>query len=81
MSTSSISVIPLANIECEMDEPSQIKLEACQDISGRNISPVKLIAMLRTKFGIGAYEIQMTRNVYSIRAPRRLSLNEIVACR
>jgi len=62
MSTSSISVIPPANIEHGMDdddELSEIKLEACQDISGRNISPVKLIAMLRTKFGIGSYEIQV----------------------
>lgn len=71
-----------------------------QDVSGRNINPAKLTAMLRAKFGFGAYEIhvstfscvkaygwklrlfeQVNRNVYSIRAPRRLSLNEIMQCR
>jgi len=59
MSTLSNSDILPLKVEPTNDEPSEIKLESYQDISGRNISPVKLIAMLRTKFGIGAYEIQV----------------------
>lgn len=77
--------------------------ESHQQISGRNINPAKLAAMLRTKFGIGAYEIQVSQlttvssppklsaavdmstqvvsNVYNIRAPRRVSLNEFLQCR
>ena len=101
MSTLSNSVISPANVEPAIDEPSDTRIESHQDISARNISPAKLTAMLRTKFGIGAYEIQvystvnnlmrigtndcfyaqMIRNVYNIRAPRRLSLNEIAECR
>jgi len=68
MSTSSISVISPVNVEPTNDEPSEIKLESSQDISGRNISPVKLIAMLRTKFGVGAYEIQVCSNLKKARS-------------
>jgi hypothetical protein len=30
-----------------------------QDISRRNINPAKLTAMLRTKFGVGSYEVNV----------------------
>ena len=63
MKISSNSVISPAKVEPTNDEPSEIKLESCQDISGRYISPVKLVAMLRTKFGVGAYEIQVCSNL------------------
>ena len=42
-----------------IDEPSGTPVESHQDISGRNISPAKLTALLRTKFGIGSYEIHV----------------------
>ncbi|KAI1277692.1 hypothetical protein F5Y07DRAFT_83058 [Xylaria sp. FL0933] len=44
-----------------------------QDISARHISSMKLMAMLRTKFGIGAYDVHMMQNCFYIKAPRKLS--------
>ena len=62
MSTSSNSIVSPINMAHTNDEPSEIELESSQDISGRHISPVKLIVMLRMKFGVGAYEIQVCSN-------------------
>ncbi|KAH6674872.1 hypothetical protein B0J14DRAFT_653050 [Halenospora varia] len=55
--------------------------EICLEIPGRSVHPSKLTAMLRSKFGIGAYDIMMARNVYTIRTPRRLSADDIARCR
>jgi len=33
-----------------------------QDISGGNINPAKLIALLRLKFGLGAYQVYVCRS-------------------
>jgi len=33
--------------------------EDTQDISGRNINPAKLTALLRAKFGVGAYAVHV----------------------
>ncbi|KAI0432195.1 hypothetical protein F5Y09DRAFT_160853 [Xylaria sp. FL1042] len=52
-----------------------------QDVSARHISSTKLMAMLRTKFGIGAYDVHMMQNCFYIKAPRKLSKSEIAACR
>lgn len=46
---------------------------AAQSISGRNIDSGKLSALLRTKFGAGAYDIHIMQNSYRVIAPRRLS--------
>jgi hypothetical protein len=59
MSTISNLVISPAVAEHAIDEPSDIRIESHQDISARNVSPAKLTAMLRTKFGVGAYEIRV----------------------
>lgn len=34
-------------------------LAMVQDVPGKNISPFKLLALLRIKFGAGAYDIQV----------------------
>jgi hypothetical protein len=44
-----------------------------QSISGRNIDPTKLKILLRTKFGVGSFEVQVIQNTYCINAPRKLS--------
>jgi hypothetical protein len=44
-----------------------------QSIAGRNIDPTKLKILLRTKFGVGSFEIQIIQNTYCINAPRKLS--------
>ncbi|KAF2265197.1 hypothetical protein CC78DRAFT_208597 [Lojkania enalia] len=44
-----------------------------QAIPGRNINAEKLTAMLRTKFGIGRYDVYIIHNSYRIIAPRELS--------
>ncbi|KAH8769650.1 hypothetical protein F5882DRAFT_411872 [Hyaloscypha sp. PMI_1271] len=55
--------------------------EVSMEIPGRSVHPTKLIAMLRSNFGFGAYAIMMSRNTYTIRTPRRLSADEIARCR
>ncbi|KAH6667304.1 hypothetical protein B0J14DRAFT_603221 [Halenospora varia] len=55
-------------------------LTASQDISARNIDPMKLITFLRVRFGIGRYEITRIPNFYKIRTPRLLSAEEIATC-
>jgi hypothetical protein len=44
-----------------------------QSIAGRNIDPTKLKILLRTKFGVGSFEVQVIQNTYCINAPRKLS--------
>jgi hypothetical protein len=44
-----------------------------QSISGRDIDPVKLKLLLRTKFGAESYDIHIMQNAYCINAPRKLS--------
>ncbi|KAK0662973.1 hypothetical protein QBC41DRAFT_195874, partial [Cercophora samala] len=56
-------------------------LACTQNIPARATNPVKLIALLRSEFGLGRYEISMIRSSYNIRTPRQLSLNEIAQCR
>ncbi|KAH9909792.1 hypothetical protein F4778DRAFT_14900 [Xylariomycetidae sp. FL2044] len=62
------------------DDNDYDKLET-QGIPGRNISPAKLTALLRNKFGAEAYSVCMVHNSYTIKAPRKLSPREIEACR
>ncbi|KAI1313734.1 hypothetical protein F5Y03DRAFT_106698 [Xylaria venustula] len=65
----------------EDDERMSEGDNAMQDISARHISSTKLMAMLRTKFGIGAYNVHMMQNCFYIKAPRKLSESEIAECR
>ncbi|KAH7095141.1 hypothetical protein FB567DRAFT_21385 [Paraphoma chrysanthemicola] len=48
-----------------------------QAISGRNIDPVKLKILLRTKFGAGSFEVCILQNSYCINAPRKLSSQDV----
>ena len=42
-------------LECEAD---------FQDVEGMNINPAKLTAMLRSKFGVGAYEVHVSKVLF-----------------
>jgi hypothetical protein len=82
-----------------LEEEHTTDLASEQELTARTINPMKLIMLLRTRFGIGRYEIsvrprrgqfkkgtrtdcsQRMRNVYNIRTPRRLSVEEIAGCR
>jgi hypothetical protein len=44
-----------------------------QSIAGRNIDSTKLKILLRTKFGVGSFKVQIIQNTYCIKAPRKLS--------
>jgi hypothetical protein len=48
-----VSEAPLTHLDEEDDDLTQ-------DISGRNINPTKLSALLRAKFGAGAYELHVS---------------------
>ncbi|KAF1845547.1 uncharacterized protein K460DRAFT_416794 [Cucurbitaria berberidis CBS 394.84] len=61
-------------------EPANESDSDVQTISVGNINPVQLVKNLELKFPSG-FEVQIMHNVYSIRAPRRLSLSEIEECR
>ncbi|KAI1149226.1 hypothetical protein F4825DRAFT_431195 [Nemania diffusa] len=52
-----------------------------QDISGRYISSSKLVHMLRNKFGPDAYDVHVAHNSFCIKAPRKLTTDEIAECR
>ncbi|RMJ16223.1 hypothetical protein BHE90_006398 [Fusarium euwallaceae] len=52
-----------------------------QDVDRRNIDVKKLVSLLRNKFDHGTYELHMVHDVFSLRAPRRLSVDEIEWCR
>jgi hypothetical protein len=43
-----------------VEELHPADLAATQELTARNINPVKLIMLLRTRFGIGRYEIQVS---------------------
>jgi hypothetical protein len=44
-----------------------------QSIAGQGIDRKKLKTLLRTKFGVGSFEIQTMQNTYYIYAPRALT--------
>ncbi|KAI0103825.1 hypothetical protein GGR51DRAFT_523570 [Nemania sp. FL0031] len=52
-----------------------------QDISGRSISSTKLVQMLINTFGAGAYDVHVAHNSFCIKAPRKLTTDEIAECR
>ncbi|KAI1121968.1 hypothetical protein F5Y10DRAFT_255131 [Nemania abortiva] len=52
-----------------------------QDIAGRYISSAKLVQMLRNKFAAGSYDIHVAHNSFCIKAPRKLTTDEIAECR
>ncbi|KAK0621006.1 hypothetical protein B0T14DRAFT_241251 [Immersiella caudata] len=52
-----------------------------QDLPDYRISLDKLTEKLRSKFGAGAYEIFLMHDVYTVKAPGRLSATEIAECR
>ncbi|KAK0726253.1 hypothetical protein B0T21DRAFT_371274 [Apiosordaria backusii] len=64
-----------------MEVESNIQLECTQNLPAKATNPLKLIALLRSQFGLGRYEISMIRSSYSVRTPRQLSLDEIAQCR
>ncbi len=45
-----------------------------QDLAGHRISLDKLSEKLQSKYGAGAYEIYLMHDVYSVKAPGRLSV-------
>ncbi|KAH8766119.1 hypothetical protein F5883DRAFT_556568 [Diaporthe sp. PMI_573] len=65
----------------ERDSGPTIMSRQSQDIAVRQIHPRKLSTLLKSRFGPGEYEICVVQNVYSIRAPGRLSLDDIMRCR
>lgn len=52
--TSEVREVTKGELDLQDDESSD---ESYQDISGRNINPTKLTALLKARFGIGSYEI------------------------
>ena len=55
-------VIKCAEVESDGDDFEEIHrsdLAEAQELTARNVNPVKLIMLLRTRFGIGRYEIQV----------------------
>lgn len=66
--SSSPDLILDKNCDCGHD------INPSQSIPGRNIDSRKLAAILRMKFGIGAYDISIMQDSYYIVAPRRLSM-------
>lgn len=63
-----------------MAQPTESGQLEAQAVCVGNINPVKLVDKLRLKFG-SRFEVHMMHNVYSIRAPKQLSPNEIAECR
>ncbi|KAI1609830.1 hypothetical protein EDD36DRAFT_57906 [Exophiala viscosa] len=55
--------------------------KSCIEIPGRAVNPGKLIALLKTNFGLGAYDIMMARNKYIITTPRQLATYDIAGLR
>ncbi|KAM0420962.1 hypothetical protein ACHAPT_011205 [Fusarium lateritium] len=51
-----------------------------QDVDGRRIDPTKLVTLLKKTFNEGNYEVHRIHNIYSVRAPRRLSVDELQWC-
>ena len=73
MSTRANIVTDILNLDDDDDVPDGL---ATQDISGRNINQIKLTAMLRMKFGVGAYDVHVSCN----QASKTFSTNNC-ACR
>lgn len=59
----------------------EIKTASFQDIWEKDINAEKLVALLRRKFGANGYELYIIHSVYSIRAPEKLSQEEIELCK
>ncbi|KAI0541832.1 hypothetical protein GGR58DRAFT_388502 [Xylaria digitata] len=73
---------PVSNREPQRDDPENERdSDYTQEIPARHISSTKLMAMLRMKFGIGAYEIYMMQNRFYIKAPGKLSESNLAECR
>ena len=57
-----VTVVSLQDFE-PVDEAVETaentELKSSQELSGRTINPMKLMALLRVKFGIGCYEISV----------------------
>ena len=57
-----VTVVSLKDFE-PVDEAvetqEKTELTSTQELSGRTINPIKLMALLRVKFGIGRYEISV----------------------
>ncbi|KAH7239665.1 hypothetical protein FSOLCH5_014376 [Fusarium solani] len=51
-----------------------------QDVDGRRINPTKLVTFLKKTFNEGNYEVHRIHDIYSVRAPRRLSIDELQLC-
>jgi hypothetical protein len=56
-------VIDCVEVGCDGDDVEELRaanLSAeTQELTARNVNPMKLIMLLRTRFGIGRYEIQV----------------------
>ncbi|KAL5321353.1 hypothetical protein ACEPPN_009309 [Leptodophora sp. 'Broadleaf-Isolate-01'] len=75
-----INCSEVADDESITGEQRDIDLEV-QILAAKNVNPMKLVTLLRIRFGIGRYEIQRMRGMYNIRTPRRLSVEELEGCR
>ncbi|KAI1739893.1 hypothetical protein F4680DRAFT_420501 [Xylaria scruposa] len=68
--------------ECEEPDKEASKYDDyTQDFPAKNINPVKLISVLSARFGLGGYDVWMMQNRFYIKAPRKLSVDEIGQCR
>ncbi|PMD50656.1 uncharacterized protein K444DRAFT_638002 [Hyaloscypha bicolor E] len=76
-----IEYMEVGDDEEYLEDLQTTDLASAQELTARNVNPMKLVTLLRVRFGIGRYEIQRMRNVYNIRTPRRLSVEEIARCR
>ena len=47
----------ISGVNFEPATTANTTMNTCQDISSRKINPTKLNALLKTKFGVGSYEI------------------------
>lgn len=59
--SSSTTMSTTVQILTPMVEEAPDNTEICLEIPGRSVHPSKLTAMLRSKFGIGAYDIMVCR--------------------
>jgi hypothetical protein len=59
-----------SDCESEYERPTQA-------IAGRNIDPIKLKILLRTKFGAGSFEVQVSSNVHQHISPWNLAPTEL----
>jgi len=55
-------VVDCVEVVCDEDDSEELRaanLAETQELTARNVNPMKLIMLLRTRFGIGRYEIQV----------------------